>query len=50
MATKLDDFEGKKDGVPFEGGKSEHFPPELDQIVSFLFQRGIVGHKTGVSI
>ena len=42
------DFEGKKDGVPFEGGKSEHFPLELGSN-SFIpgFEEGIVGHKTG---
>ena len=42
------DFEGKKDGVPFEGGKAEHFPLELGSN-SFIpgFEEGIVGHKTG---
>ncbi|NCU43640.1 trigger factor [Candidatus Saccharibacteria bacterium] len=42
------DFEGKKDGVPFEGGRSEHFPLELGSN-SFIpgFEEGIVGHKTG---
>ena len=42
------DFEGKKDGVPFEGGKSEHFPLELGSN-SFIpgFEEGIAGHKTG---
>lgn len=42
------DFEGKKDGVAFEGGKAEKFPLELGSN-SFIpgFEEGIVGHKTG---
>ena len=42
------DFEGKKDGVPLEGGKAEKNPLELGSN-SFIpgFEEGIVGHKTG---
>ena len=46
--TAVIDFEGKKDGVPFEGGKSENYPLELGS-GSFIpgFEEQIVGMKAG---
>ena len=42
------DFLGKKDGVPFDGGKAEKFPLELGS-KSFIpgFEEGLVGKKAG---
>lgn len=42
------DFEGKKDGVPFDGGKGESYPLELGS-GSFIpgFEEQIVGMKAG---
>ncbi len=42
------DFEGFKDGVPFEGGKGEHYPLTLGS-GSFIpgFEEQIVGHEIG---
>ncbi len=46
--TVVIDFEGKKDGVPFDGGKSESYPLELGS-GSFIpgFEEQIVGMKAG---
>lgn len=46
--TAVIDFEGKKDGVPFDGGKSESYPLELGS-GSFIpgFEEQIVGMKAG---
>ena len=46
--TAVIDFEGKKDGVPFDGGKSENYPLELGS-GSFIpgFEEQIVGMKAG---
>ncbi len=42
------DYEGFKDGVPFEGGKSEHFPLELGS-GQFIpgFEDQVCGHNAG---
>ena len=42
------DFLGKKDGVPFDGGKAEKFPLELGS-KSFIpgFEEGLIGKKAG---
>ena len=46
--TAVIDFEGKKDGVPFDGGKGESYPLELGS-GSFIpgFEEQIVGMKAG---
>ena len=46
--TAVRDFEGKKDGVPFDGGKGESYPLELGS-GSFIpgFEEQIVGMKAG---
>lgn len=46
--TAVIDFEGKKDGVPFEGGKGESYPLELGS-GSFIpgFEEQVVGMKAG---
>lgn len=46
--TAVIDFEGKKDGVPFEGGKGENYPLELGS-GSFIpgFEEQVVGMKAG---
>ena len=46
--TALIDFEGFKDGVAFEGGKSENYPLEIGSN-SFIpgFEEQVVGHKEG---
>ncbi len=33
--TAVIDFEGKKDGVPFDGGKGESYPLELGSVRLF---------------
>lgn len=45
------DFLGKKDGVAFDGGKSEKFPLELGS-KSFIpgFEEGLIGKKAGDEI
>ena len=42
------DYEGFKDGVPFEGGKGEHFPLELGS-GQFIpgFEEQVCGHNAG---
>lgn len=42
------DYEGFKDGVPFEGGKGEHFPLELGS-GQFIpgFEEQVCGHNSG---
>lgn len=42
------DYEGFKDGVPFEGGKGEHYPLELGS-GQFIpgFEDQVCGHSTG---
>jgi trigger factor len=46
--TAVIDFEGKKDGVPFDGGKGENYPLELGS-GTFIpgFEEQIVGMKPG---
>ena len=46
--TAVIDFEGKKDGVPFEGGKGENYPLELGS-GTFIpgFEEQVVGMKVG---
>lgn len=46
--TAVIDFEGKKDGVPFDGGKGESYPLELGS-GAFIpgFEEQVVGMKAG---
>ncbi|MCR4695636.1 MAG: trigger factor [Pseudobutyrivibrio sp.] len=45
------DFEGSIDGVPFEGGKGEHYDLELGS-GSFIpgFEEQLIGHKAGEDV
>ncbi len=48
--TAVIDFLGKKDGVPFEGGKGENYPLEIGS-GTFIpgFEDGLIGLKSGDS-
>ena len=45
--TAVIDFEGKKDGVPFDGGKGESYPLELGSGCYPGFEEQVVGMKAG---